>query len=275
VITYSAMLDVPRELVDYVSRLLADERRRIGTRRRTRALTPWKQAVFLLVWMRKRDDVALLGAGFGIGRSTAYRYRDEGIEVLAAQAPSLREALERAAAEGMAYVILDGKIFEIDRVGEKTMSVKDEVIDLWYSGKAHTQGANIQAVSSPRGIPLWVSDESPGSVHDITAAREQVFADLYWAATHLNLQTLADGGYEGAGIGVHTPVKQPAGERLDVDNRAYNALLRGLRALGERGFALLSQRWKTLQRITISPERSGNLVKAALVLTQFEHRMIA
>jgi hypothetical protein len=275
VIAYSAMLDVSRELIGYVSRLLADERRRLGTRRNTRALTPWKQAVFVLAWMRKRDDVEILGAGFGLGRSTAYRYRDEGVRVLAAQAPELREALERAAADGMAYVILDGKVFEIDRVAEKTISVKDEVIDLWYSGKAHTQGANIQALSNPRGIPLWVSDESPGSVHDITAARELVFADLYWAATHLNLPTLADGGYEGAGIGVYTPIKQPPGERLDADNRAYNALLRGMRALGERGFALLSQRWKTLQRITISPERTGSLAKAALVLTQFEHRMIA
>lgn len=274
-ITYSATLDVCEELVDYVSRLLTDERRRVGTRRGTRTLTPRKHAVFVLAWMRERGDVERLGAGFGLSRSTSYRYRDEGVKVLAAQAPSLREALERAAADGMAYVILDGKIFATDRVDDKTISVKNEVIDRWYSGKKHFQGANIQAVTSPRGIPLWVSDECPGSVHDLTAARELVFADLYWAAAHLNLPTLADGGYDGAGIGVHTPVKQPSGERLHVDNRAYNALLRGLRALGERGFALLSERWKTLQRITISPERSGGLVKAALVLTQFEHKMIA
>jgi hypothetical protein len=61
---------------------------------------------------------------------------------------------------------------------------------------------------------------------------------LYWAASQLNLPTLADRGYEGAGIGVHTPIKQPAdGRTLDSDNRARNALLRGLRCLGERGFA--------------------------------------
>jgi hypothetical protein len=49
------------------------------------------------------------------------------------------------------------------------------------------------------------------------------------------LPTLADGGYDGAGIGVLTPVKQPAdGQTLDVDTRTYNALLRGLRCLGER-----------------------------------------
>jgi hypothetical protein len=38
-ITYRAMLDVPRELVAYLSRLLAAERRARGTRRATRALT--------------------------------------------------------------------------------------------------------------------------------------------------------------------------------------------------------------------------------------------
>ena len=48
-----------------------------------------------------------------------------------------------------------------------------------------------------------------------------------------------------SGIGVHTPVKQPAGDQvLDVDNRTYNALLRGLRCLGERGFAVLTGRWR-------------------------------
>ena len=64
---------------------------------------------------------------------------------------------------------------------------------------------------------------------------------MYWAASRLGLPTLADGGYDGPGIGVHTPVKQPAGDRvLNADNRAYNALLRGLRCQGERGFAVLT-----------------------------------
>jgi hypothetical protein len=58
---------------------------------------------------------------------------------------------------------------------------------------------------------------------------------------------------------------------LDADTRAYNALLRGLRALGERGFALLTGRWRTLRHITASPRKIGDIVRAALVLTQFEH----
>jgi hypothetical protein len=61
-------------------------------------------------------------------------------------------------------------------------------------------------VSAPDGFPLWVGDVTPGSVHDLTAAREHVLGALYWAASQLDLPTLADGGYDSAGIGVHTPV---------------------------------------------------------------------
>lgn len=101
-IAYPAMLDVPRELVTYVARLLADERRARGTRRNSRALAWGKQALFAVVWFRKREDIAVLGAGFGISRATAYRYHDEAVTVLAEQAPDLHEALARAKAEGMA-----------------------------------------------------------------------------------------------------------------------------------------------------------------------------
>jgi hypothetical protein len=90
-----------------------------------------------------------------------------------------------------------------------------------------------------------------------------------------DLPVLADGGYEGAGHGVLVPVKTPkGGGELDPDTRTYNKLLRTLRCLGERGFALLVTRWKTLQRVTISQRRITGLACAALVLTQFEHKMI-
>jgi hypothetical protein len=266
------MLDVSRELAQYLSRLLHAERRRRGTRTHSRALTCFRQAVLGLRWFRQDTDVTALARDHGISRATSYRYLNEVITVLAEQAPDLHDALHQAKADGLAYVILDGKIFSADRCGEKTMSVKGKQVDLWYSGKAHEHGGNVQALSGPDGFPLWVADVEPGSVHDLTAAREHVLGALYWAASHLAVPTLADGGYEGAGIGVHTPIKQPAGDQvLDVANRTYNALLRGLRCLGERGFAVLTGRWRTLRHITASPSKIGDIVKAALVLTHFEH----
>jgi hypothetical protein len=56
---------------------------------------------------------------------------------------------------------------------------------------------------------------------------------------------------------------------------ARNALIRLRRCLGERGVALLTQRWQTLQHITASSGRIGQIARAALVLVLVEHKMIA
>jgi DDE superfamily endonuclease/Helix-turn-helix of DDE superfamily endonuclease len=273
VLSYRVILDVPFQLVLFVSRLLAERRREIGTRRGTRALTCWKQAVFVLAWFRDRPDIRRLGQGFGISQATAYRYLNEAIEVLADRAPSLREALEKAKERGLPYLILDGTIIAADRCAEKTVSRKGREIDRWYSGKAHHPGGNVQALSAPRGVPLWVSDVLPGSTHDLTAAREHVLPKARPYLT--DLPFLADSGYEGAGAGVHVPVKKPARGELDPDTKTRNALLRSLRYQGERGFALMSQRWRTVQRVTLSPGTIGDIARAALVLVQFEHKMIS
>jgi DDE superfamily endonuclease len=194
--------------------------------------------------------------------------------VLADQAPELSEALERAGAEGLSHVILDGKVIPADRCREKTVSVRGEVIDLWYSGKARAHGGNIQAVLAPDGFPLWIPPVEPGSVHDLTAARTHALPALHRAAAG-DLPTPADPGYDGAGIGILIPVKQPPGGReLDVNTRTRNTIQRSPRCLGERGFALLTQRWRTLQHITASPSKISDIARAALILTHFEHGYI-
>ena len=203
-ISYRATLDVSRELVLFTAGLLAAERRRRGTPRGSRKLACYWQAVLGLRWFRDKTAIESLARDHGISRATGYRYVDEVIEVLAAEAPELPDALARAMAEGVAFVILDGKIVPSDRCLEKTTSVKGEAIDLWYSGKAHHHGGNIQAVARPDGLPLWVSPAEPGSVHDIIA-------------------------------------RQPDdGRELDPGNRTRNAIQRSLRCLGERAFALLN-----------------------------------
>ncbi|WP_320065650.1 transposase family protein [Micromonospora sp. RTGN7] len=84
-----------------------------------------------------------------------------------------------------------------------------------------------------------------------------------------------DAGYDGAGPGIHTPHKQPSDRRrLAVDDRSYNSALRSMRCLGERGFVILTGRWRSLRHSTASPRSVGDIVRAALHLTHFEYRYL-
>jgi hypothetical protein len=181
--------------------------------------------------------------------------------------------LQEVAEQGWSHVVVDGKLIRTDRCAETTTSVKGETINAWYSGKHRAPGGNVQAVIRPDGVPIAVSEVAPGHLHDLTVARDTgVIGALNWAAAQLDLPTLADSGYDGAGQGIKTPIKQPSdGQVLAPDNQAYNTLLRSTRCLGERGFALLTGRWRALQRVTISPRRIGELAQAALVLTRIEN----
>lgn len=272
-VSYRVMLDVPRPAIWFLSGLLSARRREVGTRKKTRKLTPYRQAVFGLAWLRDKPDIPRLGAGFGLSQATSYRYVDEVTGVLAARAPGLREQLEKALAEGTPFVILDGKVVAADRCREKTASKKGREIDAWYSGKTKDFGGNVQAVFYPDGRPMWVSDVLPGHVNDLAAAKDNVLSVIRPFTDRM--PCLADGGYEPAGHGIHTPVKKPAGvKELDTNAQARNALIRSTRCKGERGFALLTQRWQTLQHVTASPGKIGQIARAALVLVLFEHKML-
>lgn len=107
-----------------------------------------------------------------------------------------------------------------------------------------------------------------GSTPDITAARLHVLPALYKAAAD-GLPTLADKGYIGAGIGIRVPVRRPkdrSEKALDIDTRTTNALIRHVRALGERTAAELRERWRASKRISLSSTRIGDIARAALVL---------
>jgi hypothetical protein len=117
-------------------------------------MTCFHQAVFALRWFRDNGDVSALARDHGISRATGYRYLDEVIGVLAAQAPDLHEALQRTKDDGATHLILDGKLFSSDRLAEQTTSTTGTQIDTWYSGKAREHGGNIQAPTTPNGFPL-------------------------------------------------------------------------------------------------------------------------
>lgn len=133
----------------YLAKLLHAECRGRGTRKTTRALTCFSQAVLGLRWFRQSTDITALARDHEISRATGYRYPDEVIAVLAAQAPDLHDALQRAKDDGLTHLILDGKVFSADRCGEQTTSVKGQQIDAWYSGRSTSR-----AVTSKRSRRL-------------------------------------------------------------------------------------------------------------------------
>jgi hypothetical protein len=112
-----------------------------------------------------------------------------------------------------------------------------------------------------RDPPLWLSDVSPGSVHDLTAARRLVLPTLHTAVRD-GLRVLADVGYLGATDTLLPIRKHPdLPQDLDPDNQTYNTLLCCIRTKGERAIAELKQRWRALQHATLSPNRMGAIAR--------------
>ncbi len=71
-------------------------------------------AMLVLVWYGRGEDLTLLAAGFAVSRATAYRYRDEGHPRLSATAPDLHDALRRHPRrrdpEAVAGLVLPGRV---------------------------------------------------------------------------------------------------------------------------------------------------------------------
>jgi hypothetical protein len=150
--------------------------------------------------------VTLLGAGSGISKATAHRYRDQGIAVLAARPEDLHTALRRVAEDGWSQVILDGKLFDCDRPAETTLSVK-----AWFPESTATSARKVQGLMRPDGLPAWTSAAMLGHLHDISCARElDVTAALNGSAGELDLPASADSGYATAGHRIMSAVKRLA-----------------------------------------------------------------
>jgi hypothetical protein len=268
-VTYTAVLEISEDSVLFLSALLRAERLRRGTRKGTRVLGTYKQAVLVLRWFLEDARMSALARDNAIAVSTAYEYRDEGIAVLAAGRPSLYGALLAAKAAGHSHVIVDGTLIHTDRI---SVPGPTSGVDLWWSGKHQRHGGNIQVVSAPDGWPLWTSDVRPGREHDMSAARAD--PDLLARITDWvsdGALALADLGYEGEPETFRIPVKKPKGGQLTIDQQAYNAIHGALRCLGERANSLLKTSYKALRRYRGCPWRLGDVVAAALTLLHHEH----
>ncbi len=259
-----------RETVLFLARLLHAERRRRRTRTGRRALGCFAQAVLILRWFIDGTRIAQLAADNAISAKTVYRYLHEGIDVLAANAPDLRQVLAAAKRAGLSHVNLDGVVIPTDRVA----APGPNGADLWWSGKHKHHGGNVQVISAPDGWPLWTSEVRPGREHDMTCARTHGVIDAL-AEVRADLIGLADLGYEGAADILRVPVKKTGGRKLTDDQKTFNKLIRGIRGIGERANALLIVRFKALRRVSLDPWRIGAITSAALVLLHHENNRTA
>jgi len=247
VLFYRAALPLSRKTLNYVAGIIRGRLKAIGSR--WRKLNPGQEALLVLVYLRKGETFADLAAGFGVGRTTAWRYVDEVVALLAARAPKLRTAVREAKRAGHAYVILDGTLIPIDRVARDRP---------FYSGKHKRHGMNLQVIASPGGDIVWVSGALPGSVHDKKAEWIWgVLAELEAAG----LVTLADKGYQGA---AHAKIPYRGKNKPESQKDANRAHAK-LRAPGERANAQLKT-WRILRKLRCCPWRAGQLAKAVHAL---------
>jgi hypothetical protein len=260
---------VRRQTVLFVAALLHRERRNRGTRTGTRSLTCFDQAVLIIRWFLDGTRVAQLAGDNAIAKTTCYDYLHEGINLLAARAPSLQSALLAAKMAGYAHVNIDGTLIETDRI---RIPGPTPGVDLFWSGKHDNHGGNIQVITVPDGWPIWTSDVRPGREHDTTALREHTdMLPLLARWTADQLRVLGDLGYEGERDTVTIAYKKPTGSELSEVENTFNKAHNGLRAIGERGNSLLKVTFKALRNVSLCPWKIGRIVAAALVLLHVEH----
>jgi hypothetical protein len=152
-----------------------------------RALSVWQQAILVLRWFCDAPRVDQLAADNRISLSTAYRYVHEGIDVLAAVAPGLHGVPGRPGGRPLARA--PGRtLVRTDRSKAVGPTVRDgRPVDLWWPGKHHHHGGNVQVVTAPDGWPLWTSGVRAGREHDITCARA-----LWGSRSRAELVTCSD-----------------------------------------------------------------------------------
>lgn len=82
----------------------------------------------VLRWLFDGTRMTQLTRDNAVSSSTGYRYLHKGLNVLAAQVPSLTEAIDAAKAAGHEHVGLDGTLIPIDKVH---LEGPTRGVDLW------------------------------------------------------------------------------------------------------------------------------------------------
>lgn len=166
-LVYPSGIDLSNRTLRHLSGLLAGHRRQIGSR--WHRLTCGRQALVVPAHLRCGDTYARLAAGFRVGIATVHRYIRKAVDLLAARAPSLEQAMPTM--QKKAYVILTAR-----------------------------------CCRSTASLPT--SRTTPGrtarAVHDLTAARTH---GIPAALAADDIKCWADKAYQGAGLAVRIPFR--------------------------------------------------------------------
>ena len=74
-----------------------------------------------------------------------------------------------------------------------------------------------------------------------------------------------------AGDTITVAFKKPKNGELTDIQQAFNKAHNGIRAIGERGNALLKITFRALRNISLNPWRIGDIVAAALTILHVDH----
>ncbi|GGT74258.1 hypothetical protein GCM10010207_84630 [Streptomyces atratus] len=205
--------------------------------------------------LRHDQRLADMADGNNVSESTARRWRDELITLLAAQAPLLDRALKKVANRGGEVVLIDVTLIPTQRRTGRADRRN-------YSGKHRRHGLHFLALPDERGCLIWISAARPGRTHGITAGRHEHILDHLRAA---GLGALADLGFRGLDNDVLDPVivtGYPAtrAHKLTPGQKDANRVLATGRAPVEHGFAHLKN-WQTLTKLRTNPDRATHLLR--------------
>lgn len=261
-LVYPSGMTVSTQTLTFVAAALRAHRRQRGTR--WRLLSSGQQALMVLAHLRKGETYRDLAVGFGVGVTTAYRYLREALQVLAALAPTLEQAIRTCVRK--AYVVLDGTLLRIDRVAMASGNDRP-----YYSGKAKAHGVNVQVLADPAGRLIWASPALPGARHDAGAAATHGIPAALAAA---GVTAFADSAYHGVGCTIRAPFRKSRHDKatskfvsrpLSAGMKAVNRAHAALRGPGERANATLKS-WRLLRKIRSSPADATTLVNAVQTL---------